>query len=252
MKIRSRSGTGVLAMLVNLTSAVIFPAYLLRGNRCRWKTQHLSWWQRRASRCDADRRRSPATYIARWAPSWRSPRVEMNALMHTDWPRAVRAFWKAQLFGGGLLCIGACGSGAHAEPLTLSGNQRWIVLASRQAQEEAIGVALAHRFSFRNLRVVESANGWFAVVAGPEAVSDIRARKETLVQRGAPRDMIFSRGEAYRTTVWTPQAPKYDCPSSDNLRPFLFLRNGGSGSSGFEVMRPAADAASVSPGWSGA
>jgi hypothetical protein len=42
------------------------------------------------------------------------------------------------------------------------------------------------------------------------------------------------------------------CPSSDDLRLFSFLRNGGSGSSGFEVMRPAADAASVSAGWSGA
>ncbi len=42
------------------------------------------------------------------------------------------------------------------------------------------------------------------------------------------------------------------CPSSDNLRLFSFLRNGGSGSSGFEVMRPAADAASVCAGLSGA
>ena len=42
------------------------------------------------------------------------------------------------------------------------------------------------------------------------------------------------------------------CPSSDDLRLFRCLRNGGSGSSGFEVMRPAADAASVSVGWSGA
>lgn len=40
------------------------------------------------------------------------------------------------------------------------------------------------------------------------------------------------------------------CPSSDDLRLFRRLRNGGSGSSGFEVMRPAADAASVSAGWS--
>ncbi|MCZ8036378.1 MAG: response regulator [Novosphingobium sp.] len=42
------------------------------------------------------------------------------------------------------------------------------------------------------------------------------------------------------------------CPSSDDLRLLRRLRNGGSGSSGFEVMRPAGDAASVSAGWSGA
>lgn len=40
-----------------------------------------------------------------------------------------------------------------------------------------------------------------------------------------------------------------DCPSSDDLRLFSFLRNGGSGSAGFEVMRPAGDAASVCVGW---
>ncbi|MBN9469204.1 MAG: hypothetical protein J0J10_10570 [Bosea sp.] len=43
-----------------------------------------------------------------------------------------------------------------------------------------------------------------------------------------------------------------DCPSSDDLRLFRCLRNGGSGSSGFEAMRPADDAASVFSGWSGA
>lgn len=42
------------------------------------------------------------------------------------------------------------------------------------------------------------------------------------------------------------------CPSSDDLRLFRRLRNGGSGSSGFEVMRPAAGAASVCAGLSGA
>lgn len=43
-----------------------------------------------------------------------------------------------------------------------------------------------------------------------------------------------------------------ECPSSDDLRLFRRLRNGGSGSSGFEVRRPVGDAASVSPGLSGA
>lgn len=43
-----------------------------------------------------------------------------------------------------------------------------------------------------------------------------------------------------------------DCPSSDDSRLFRCLRNGGSGSPGFEAMRPAGDAASVFGGWSGA
>ncbi|ABA04754.1 TOPRIM protein [Nitrobacter winogradskyi Nb-255] len=41
------------------------------------------------------------------------------------------------------------------------------------------------------------------------------------------------------------------CPSSDELRLFRGHGNGGSGSSGFEVRRPAGDAASVFGGWSG-
>ncbi len=42
------------------------------------------------------------------------------------------------------------------------------------------------------------------------------------------------------------------CPSSDDLRLIAGLRNGGSGSSGIEAMRPATGAASVFSGWSGA
>ncbi len=52
----------------------------------------------------------------------------------------------------------------------------------------------------------------------------------------------------YGTARWATR----DCPSSDDLRLFRRLRNGGSGSSGFEVMRPAAGAASVCAGLSGA
>lgn len=54
--------------------------------------------------------------------------------------------------------------------------------------------------------------------------------------------------------AWVTEFGKHmaDCPSSDDLRPFRRLRNGGSGSSGFEAMRPAGDAASVLSGWSGA
>lgn len=63
---------------------------------------------------------------------------------------------------------------------------------------------------------------------------------------------IAERKAAYLTTPLTQSQRIDDCPSSDDLRLSRRLRNGGSGSSGFEVMRPAADAASVSVGWSGA
>ena len=41
--------------------------------------------------------------------------------------------------------------------------------------------------------------------------------------------------------IWTAETK---CPSSDDLRPIRHFENGGSGSSGLEFRRPAADAAS--------
>ena len=47
---------------------------------------------------------------------------------------------------------------------------------------------------------------------------------------------------------WSKEFLDAGCPSSDNLRPVSYIGSGGSGSSEFEAMRPAGDAASVFAG----
>ncbi|WP_187147965.1 RNA polymerase sigma factor [Nitrobacter winogradskyi] len=61
----------------------------------------------------------------------------------------------------------------------------------------------------------------------------------------SPERLVIGRQAAECAT------PSIHCPSSDELRLFRGHGNGGSGSSGFEVRRPAGDAASVFGGWSG-
>ena len=93
---------------------------------------------------------------------------------------------------------------AFASPLAQSGDSRWIVFASRQAEDEAIGVARAYRYQFPSIRVVQSTNGWFAIIAGPERVPNPRQRREQLLQNGdLPKDILFSRGDGYVREVWT-------------------------------------------------
>jgi hypothetical protein len=104
-----------------------------------------------------------------------------------------------------ILCTSA--TWAHARELTLQGAERWIVIASRKTADEAIGVARVYT-SFKGLRVVQSSNGWFGVVAGPLRVTNAGAQKDVLIkQQGAPGDMIFSRGENYVAQVWTYEEP---------------------------------------------
>jgi hypothetical protein len=93
----------------------------------------------------------------------------------------------------------------QAGDLALSGNARWVVLASRPDIDTAIGVARHHRWQFPNIRVVRAANGWFAVVTGPENAADPRALRQRLTKSGGlPGDFIFSRGDSYIEQVWAP------------------------------------------------
>jgi serine protease Do len=103
---------------------------------------------------------------------------------------------------------------AFAGGLALSGNTRWIVLASRPDLGAAIGVARYHRWQFPSVRVMRAANAWFAVVAGPENATDPRALRQRLARTGGlPSDFIFSRGDSYVEQVWTPP-PSLSGPSA--------------------------------------
>ena len=97
----------------------------------------------------------------------------------------------AVVFGFGGSCL------AQQSSFSQKGDYPWIALASRQAEDEAIGVARAYRFQFPTVRVVQATNGWFAVVAGPERVPNAKARKEQLLnlcpQASADRGSETSR-----------------------------------------------------------
>jgi S1-C subfamily serine protease len=96
-------------------------------------------------------------------------------------------------------------SAVLAGPFSLSGDARWIALASRQDLDEAIGVARAYRWQFPTIRVMQAANGWFAVVAGPERVPNARTFKDNLLSTGGvPKDLLLSKGDAYVSEVWRP------------------------------------------------
>jgi len=86
-----------------------------------------------------------------------------------------------------------------AAPAPLTGDQRWVVIASRQTADEAIGVAR----SYTGTRVFRSVNGWFAVVSGPREVRDPRKVKADLVgNEDYPKDIVFSKGDNYVEGIW--------------------------------------------------
>lgn len=110
-------------------------------------------------------------------------------------------------------------SSVIAGDLTLSGSARWIVLASRPDIDEAIGVARYHRWQHPSVRVMRSANGWFAVVFGPEQVANPRVVRERLTRAGdIPKDFIFSRGDSYIEQVWSPPSPSLETVKYDGKR----------------------------------
>jgi len=125
------------------------------------------------------------------------------------------------------IAIGALSSAALANSYTLSGDARWIALASRQSIDEAIGVAQAYRWRFPNVRVMQATNGWYAIVAGPERVPNPRAFKEALVRAGEiPDDTIITRGQGYVAEVWRPSSFKPLAEAKyDGTRP-VALRSG--------------------------
>ena len=90
----------------------------------------------------------------------------------------------------------------------------------------------------------------FAVLILEESIAFIQGAGIAIVL-AAIVTMEWSRAQSAVQTSERDTTPE-QCPSSYDLRLLSGLLNGGSGSSWFEVRRPAADAASVFGGWSGA
>ena len=93
------------------------------------------------------------------------------------------------------------------------GNVRWIVFASRQNVDEAIGLARRFGSDFGPPMVMSSTNGWYAVVAGPFSVPDPAALRKKLADLWwPPKDAFASKGQTFLEKIW--EAPKSPVLSS--------------------------------------
>src|SRR5271165_5020476 len=94
-------------------------------------------------------------------------------------------------------------------PFETSGNVRWIIYASRQNVDEAIGLARRFSSEFGQPTVMSTTNGWYAVAAGPLSVPDPVAMKKKLSELWwPPKDTFFSKGQTFIEKVWErPKSP---------------------------------------------
>jgi hypothetical protein len=102
--------------------------------------------------------------------------------------------------------------------LSLEGDRRWIVLASRDTPEEAFALVQTHVQNFPKAQVVRASNNRYAVVAGPERVGDGAAFKKKLVEKGAPSDTFLSQGQRFVAKVVPQSAPGCRTTGALNLR----------------------------------
>ena len=123
--------------------------------------------------------------------------------------------------------------GQTSETLALSGNDRWVQIASRQDLNEAIDIAKVYT-AFES-RVVRAQNGWFAVVLGPYAVSDIDSFRRSYSGPALPPDTSLARGTGYVETVWLPSS---DAVAESQPSPEIVTTSDGGGSLS---SRPPAD-----------
>jgi hypothetical protein len=87
------------------------------------------------------------------------------------------ALWLAAAIG---MWLAMAPPSSLAAPLETSGDGRWIVFASRQDIDEAIGLARRFGSDFGEPTVLTTTNGWYAVAAGPVAVPEVATFKKRL------------------------------------------------------------------------
>ena len=96
---------------------------------------------------------------------------------------------------------------AMAGDLQLSGNKRWLAVASTKDIDIAIGIARQMGGYGDPTKVVTSASGYYAVVLGPYEASSI----DQLKKQGSgkfdelPKDALLSQGANYKDVAWTYQ-----------------------------------------------
>jgi hypothetical protein len=115
----------------------------------------------------------------------------------------------------------ATAQSSAAGPLETTANFRWIVFASRQNVDEAIGLARRFGSEFGPPTVFSTTNGWYAVVAGPINVPDPVAMKKRLTDAWwPPKDTFLARGQTLIEKVWeAPKSPVLAAASSSKKAP---------------------------------
>jgi hypothetical protein len=131
--------------------------------------------------------------------------------------------WRGQLGiavnGMGSATADASAPSRTPHNLALSGNDRWVVVASRQDLYEAIGIAKT--YAAQRPRAIKARNGWFVVFLGPYATSDIASFQHDYGGPPLPQDALLTRGTDYGETVWQPssEAPALPAAPSPRLAP---------------------------------
>jgi S1-C subfamily serine protease len=134
----------------------------------------------------------------------------MSRLVFFVWLLIVAAPW-----------MGTGPASSATSPFETSGNDRWIVFASRQNVDEAIGLARRFGSEFGQPIVMSTTNGWFAISVGPLSVQDPTALKKKLAGSwSTPKDAFLSKGQTFVAKVWQlPKSPVLAKASSSEQGP---------------------------------
>ncbi len=109
-----------------------------------------------------------------------------------------------KFFGlAGASCVWAALATTHAlaGSMALSGNERWLTVASTKDKDTAI--VIAGFYPSEHAKVVSTQSEWLAVVLGPYSEGSIEAIKKAHPDIGdLPKDARLSRGEKYIDTIY--------------------------------------------------
>jgi hypothetical protein len=85
---------------------------------------------------------------------------------------------------------------------TLTGDQRWVVLAERLDGEAAIRLARNEIGENPNVQVARTRDGKYAVLVGPQPEMSAEQLKEKFAEGRGYRDVRQSRGEEFVARAW--------------------------------------------------
>jgi hypothetical protein len=89
-----------------------------------------------------------------------------------------------------------------AGDFTLPISQRWLVIATRSTETEAVRLAHQYKETFPTTRVFLSSNGWYLITAGAINYADQGAKKDFWIKQNAiPADSFFSTGKNFTSEL---------------------------------------------------